>query len=250
MKSRLGFGLLLSLLIATISVEAQFGGLIRKKAGEVVQPKPAPGNDQATPSSALGCDVSGDAMDRLLKGMEAERAAREAALKDFASMKSPAEYQACQAGLAMSPEGQKVFEAMTSMPENASAADAQNAMAKFASDMQALLQKQCGPDPGNTRGEFTRRYEDAKNVGSKTANMTECYAKMEEHAFSFCQLSESEQAKAQNAGLKAPGTGTNVFWVFTAAEAKAYKPRCERLVSLMAALGEQDEQKNAALNGQ
>ena len=248
MKFRLGFGLLLSILMATIGVEAQFGGLIKKKIGEAVGgDKTKPANEQPRPTSALGCDVTGDAMDRLLKGLEAERAARDAALKDLANMTSPAQYQACQAELAMSPEGQKVFEGMTSLPENASAADTQNAMTKFAADMQALLQKQCGPDPNTTRNEFTRKYEDSRNVGSQTANMTDCYAKIEEHAFSFCQLPESEQTKAENGGLKVPGTGTDVFWIFAEDEARAYKPRCERLEAVMAALGEQDEKKQAAL---
>jgi hypothetical protein len=251
MKFHLGFGLLLSILLATIGVEAQFGGLIKKKIGEAVGgDKTKPESEPARPASALGCDVSGDAMDRLLKGMEAERAAREAALKELASAKSPAQYQACQAELAMSPEGQKIFETMASQPENASAADAQKAMATFASEMQALLEKQCGPEPSKTRNEFARKYEDSRNVGSQTANMTDCYAKIEEHAFSFCQLPESEQTKAENGGLKVPGTGTDVFWIFAEDEARAYKPRCERLVSAMAALGEQDEKKQAALESQ
>jgi hypothetical protein len=77
--------------------------------------------------------------------------------------------------------------------------------------------------------------------------MTDCYARIEEHAFSFCQRPEAEQSQAQNGGLRVPGTGTDVFWIFAEDEAKAYKPHCERLVSAMAALGEQDERKQAAL---
>lgn len=251
MKFRLGFALLLSILIATISVEAQFGGLIKKKIGEAVggnTPKPAPESDQGTSGSALGCDVSGDAMDRLLKGMEAEHAAREAALKDFAGTKSPEQYQACQTELLLSPEGQKISEALLSLPENATPVDFQNVMTKVGADMQALTQQKCGPSSNDTRDQVTRKFDDARDIGPQTAKMTECYARIEEHALSFCQLPESEQTKAQNGGLKVPGTGKDVYWVFTVDEAKAYKPRCERLVSLMAALARQDQQKQAALD--
>ncbi len=158
MTRRLGFGLLFGVLIATAAAEAQFGGML-KKAGEAAVKKGAP-QPEAPPaapaapqssSSALGCPVDVAAMDRMLKGMEAERAARDAALKEAASAKTQAQYNACQGELAASPEMQKAMEAMTSLPENATPAQSQAAMEKFATTMSTVMNQKCGPPPSESR---------------------------------------------------------------------------------------------------
>ena len=142
MTRRLGFGLLLGMLVATAAADAQFGNIL-KKAGEAVK-KGAP-EAEAPPAAAqpaasgLGVPVDDAAMDRVLKAMEAERAGREAALKQAASAKTQAQYNACQGELAAGPEMQKAMEAMTSLPENATPAQSQAAMEKFADTMSCLL---------------------------------------------------------------------------------------------------------------
>ncbi len=240
MTRRLGFGLLFGVLIATAAAEAQFGGML-KKAGEAVKketPPPAPTAPQAA-ASTLGCPVDAAAMDRVLKGMEAERAARDAALKG-ASTKTQAQYNACQGELATSPEAGKLLEAMTSLPENATPAQSQAAMEKFAATMSSLLVAKCGPTPSESREQLNRSFTEAAKQGS------DCDARIREHALRFCQLSAVEQASAQNGGVRVPGTGAKIFWVYTEAEARAYAPRCGQLLSLMDALEKQNLQRQAA----
>ena len=223
MTRLLGFGLLLGVLVATTAADAQLGGLI-KRAGEaakkgVPQPDAPPAGPQPA-TSALGCPVDDAAMDRVLKGMEAERAARDAALKEAASAKTQAQYTACQSELAAGPEMQKALEAMTSLPENATAAQSQAAMEKFGATMSTLVNQKCGPDPSEFREQLNRKFTEAGKQGS------DCDARIREHALRFCQLSAAEQASAQNGGVRVPGTGAKIFWVYTEAEARAYAPRC------------------------
>jgi hypothetical protein len=243
MTRRLGFGLLLGVLIATTAADAQFGGLIRK-AGEAVKkgapPPEAPPAAPQTSASALGCPVDDAAMDRLLKGMEAERAARDAALKEAASAKTQAQYGACQSELAAGPEMQKVMESLGSLPDNATPAQSQAAMEKFATAMSSLLTEKCGPPPSEARDQLNRKFTEAGKQAS------DCDGRIREHALRFCQLPAAEQASAQNGGVRVPGTGAKIFWVYTEAEARAYAPRCGQILSLTDALEKQGLQRQAA----
>lgn len=248
MRIRLALGLLLGVLTATAVVDAQLGGLIRRKVEESVKPKPEPTKPEppkpgaASAAPPLGCSVDGDAMDRLLKGLEAERAAREAALKEAAGT-SEAQYSACTGKLATSPEAQKIFGELTSLPENATPAQSQAASDKMAKAMTALLEQQCGPTPAESRDRLNKKFDDAGKVGRETSGLSDCYARLQEHAVRFCELPSAQQTSAQNGGLKVPGTGTGVFWIYTEAEAKAYAPRCGQLQSLMAAIDKQSQQQ-------
>jgi hypothetical protein len=175
-------------------------------------------------------------MDRLLKGLEAQRAERDAALKEAATGKAQAQYDACQQELAVSPEVQKLMETLGSQPENQTAAEATAAMEKFGTAMEALLKGKCGPTPSEVGSRLENRFSAAAKL------LSDCDARIEEHAYRFCQLTPSEQASAQNGGLRVPGTGSNVFWVYTEAEARAYAPRCAPLMSAMDARAAQNRQ--------
>lgn len=243
MRRLLGFGLLLGVLVATTAADAQLGGLIRR-AGEAAkkgapQPEAPPAGPQPA-ASALGCPVDAAALDRVVKGMEAERAARDAALKEAASARTQAQYNACQSELAAGPEMQKAMESLGSLPDNATPAQSQAAMEKFATAMSTLLTEKCGPPPGEARDLLNRKFTEAGKQGS------DCDARIREHALRFCQLSAAEQASAQNGGIRVPGTGAKIFWVYTETEARAYAPRCGQIQSLTDALEKQGLQRQAA----
>jgi hypothetical protein len=48
-RTAIGCAIALSLLVAATGVNAQVGGLLRKKAGEVLKPKPAPTETKPAP---------------------------------------------------------------------------------------------------------------------------------------------------------------------------------------------------------
>lgn len=221
MTPRLGLALLMGMLLTT----AAAGALI-KRAGEVVKPpsptQPQPGGP--VQQSSLGCPVDDAAMDRLLKALEAQRAERDAALKEAAAGKTDAEYDACLVDVALSPEAEKILASFD--PANPGSADAAAV---------ALNRAKCGPPPVEVRKTLEDRYEAAAKL------VSDCDARVEEHAYRFCQLPPAEQAAAQKGGVRVPGFGST-FWVFTEAEAKAYAPRCARLMSLMDARAAQGKQ--------
>jgi hypothetical protein len=256
MRFRLGLGLLLVVVIATASVDAQFGGLIKKKVGEAVggdkgkadTPTPTtPPLSPNPPKSGLDCEVSPDIMDRVLRGLEAERAEREAALQELGEAKKPDDYAACRNDAMLSPEAQRLLEALGTLPDDASPEETRRLMTKAASDTAAFMQERCGIEQGEARATFNQRSRNAQQLGPQTANMTECYGKILEHSERFCMLPPADQDAAENEGLRVPGTGQNVYWVFTAGEAQTYTPNSKRLGSLMTALEQQDQQEAALL---
>jgi hypothetical protein len=231
MTRRLGFGLLVGVLLTTAAADAQLGGLIRRAGGTITKTPPQPGqqpNSSPVSASTLGCAVDDAEMDRLLKALEAQRAERDAALKEAAAAKTRAQHEACMEQVALSPEFDKILASFDP-------AD----MAKADAAAKALIQAKCGPPPD----EVPRQLESRFNAAAKL--LSDCDARIEEHAYRFCQLTPSVQASAENGGLQVPGTGSSVFWVYTGAEAKAYAPRCAQLMSLMDARAAQDRQLEA-----
>jgi hypothetical protein len=231
MTRRLGFGLLVGILITTAAIEAQFGGLL-KGAGETIkkaapQPGQQPGG-KPVPASTLGCPVDDDVLDRLLQALEAQRAARDAALKEAAAAKTEAQYEACLQQVASSPEFDKIL---------ASFDPADIAKAEAAAS--ALSKARCDPTPAEARQQAQSRYDAA------TQPLSECEARIVDSATPFCKLPPSAQASAQKSGLSVPSEDGRSLWVYTAAEARTFAPRCARLTSLLAAKEAQDKQFRA-----
>jgi hypothetical protein len=247
MRVRLGVTLLFAVLVATVGINAQLGGIMRR-AGEAVRgatdPTQKPQSEQNdTSRSRLGCDTSDSAMDRLLKGMEAERAFREAALKQALSAGTQAQYQACTAQVASSPEYLDILMSLGNLPENVSTEEMMKASQKMAADMQALAVKKCGADPSAAVQQLNQQFNEP--IGQKESGLGDCHDRLIEHMEAFCRLPDAQQTSATSNGLAAPGSGAGVFWIFTAAEANAYKPRCARFLQLTAELDKQVEQQDA-----
>jgi hypothetical protein len=254
MRNRFAIGLLLSALCASTAVHAQFG-IPRVRVPKIpgadkikpsTPPPPStPSPEQPSASGRLGCDVNDAVMDKLLKQMDAERAERDAALKDAASAKSPVQFEQCRMEQSRSPEGLQIAQKLGDLPDNASPDETQRAMMKSGEEMQALVARKCGGDPYEARDNLNKRFDAAAQRGREADR---CYPTVQEHAIAFCNLPESDQAAAVNDGISTPGSGSNIFWVFTAAEAQAYKPRCSQILAAEAALDQQNVQKKALLD--
>jgi hypothetical protein len=97
----------------------------------------------------------------------------------------------------------------------------------------SAVKKKCGTDPilQWTPGDRSRMIEQIAQNAAKTAGMDDqCYSNLKEFAAFFCSLPDAQQQKAMQDGLKIPGTGKDIFWVFTPEHARALKPRCSKLV--------------------
>lgn len=268
---------------------AQLGGLIKKKVSDAVKqaPKkketPQPATQPETTPQAMAPSrpggfprISGDALiitpamlERLTRGMDAELAMQKDFEKELARYPTLSQYEDCKAKVAMSPEGQKVMNAMSTVPENATPEQFQAIMVKMGADMEALTKKGCPLDPHDwndykrsermreIRGKAAQRARLAKPVASSPTSQETPrlalrfevapdepwswaaadtiadtlvtitgepglseheYSVMIERLVKFCEIRKSVDTKPKSGGLQYPGTGRNIFWVWTEEE--------------------------------
>ena len=232
--------LLFVVIAAPARVPAQGLGGLAKKAGEAAknannkkdkaQDKSAekPAEQQAT-----RCDVSDDAYDRLLKGMQAELDGLKKLGEDFTAAKTGSNtYQQCTMQYGQTEEYQKIVN-KPPPSKNMSTEQLMKWMQDKTTGADSAMAKKCGQDPIRswTNGDRSRMIEQIVQNAAKTAGMDDqCYANLKEFAGFFCSLPEATQQKATQEGLKIPGTGKDIYWVFTPEHARALKPRCGKLI--------------------
>ena len=216
------------------------GGLV-KKAGEAAknannkkdkaQEKSA---EKPAAPPATRCDVSDDAYDRLLKGMQAELDGLKKMGDDFAAAKTGSNtYQQCTMQYGQSEEYQKIVN-KPPPSQNMSAEQMIKWMQERTTGADSALAKKCGKDPIRswTNGDRNSMIEQIAQNAAKTAGMDDqCYSNLKEFAGFFCSLPEATQQKATQEGLKVPGSGKDIYWVFTPEHARALKPRCSKLMN-------------------
>ncbi len=91
--------------------------------------------------------ISPQVLAAFAKGLRTEIALREAFRKELAAMKTPAQYQQCEAAAASSPERLKLAQSMMNMPADVQPDEVQRRFATIATVVEALTLKACGPDP-------------------------------------------------------------------------------------------------------
>lgn len=227
-------------LFAITPAHAQLGGLRRaaQRAAQGAAGTQAPAATQQTqaPASAASRVNTGDVLeltapvlDRFERGLAAEQVDRaQLAQQLAAAVKTPEQYQQCSTQWVMSPAGQAAMQKLSA----ASTGD-QNAAIAAANEMKAALARVCGLDPS----ERSRMQSDAQGhataagvtAGGFTARE---YAVIKERVVPFCR---AQDAAAGEGDVRLPGRGTNVYFVYTPAEAAALRTRCGALMQALAA---------------
>jgi hypothetical protein len=88
-------------------------------------------------------------------------------------------------------------------------------------------QQKCGPRPTYPE----QSPQAAREQALKSQQLTERqYSVLEERVVFFCR---SEQASRSDGAVQVPGDGRNIFWVYSASEVEAIKPRCGELLPLL-----------------
>ena len=265
-KTRLVVSLLLALAVLPTAsrLDAQIGGLIKKKVGETVKggdkkDQPAASNTVATDESKLPRKLTEVVLASFRKGLEVERDQRQATVKLLGTVKTREQYNSCQQTLAAGPEMQKIMMSVGTLPENATAEQTQKATQKMYADMTKLLTDKCGEDPSKYN-DFWRRQqmEAAELAGIKTfsdgigassgnggpflsfdeqpADDADLYRLLKEWIPIFCNLSKEAQQKAADNGVAVPGSGKGIAYVYTAFEAKLLMPLCAEIMRLLSAV--------------
>jgi hypothetical protein len=214
--------------------------------------------------------------------MDAELAMQKDFQKELAKYPTQKQYEDCKARVATTPEGQKIMNAMSTVPDNASTEQLQAVIQKIGTEMEALQKKQCPLDPYDWND--SRRSERMREIRTKAAararltkpvaqsatpdgtarlalrfevaleeawmlagvdtiqdtliritgvpggttddsvipgepGLTEHeYSVMIERLVKFCEIKKSVDTRPKSGGLKYPGSGSGIFWVWTEEE--------------------------------
>jgi hypothetical protein len=209
-------------------------------------------------------EITQPAFDAVIRGLNAELKLQDAFRLVLAKYPTPQEYEACKAHAAQTPEGAKIMSEFTNMPENVSAEEAQRRMQAMSTGMEALMKKQCPNDPDDWNP-YKRKQKleaiheqaaEAAGMAASTASLPDdkgsfIRAGFEGEPFIFrggrlafltgrqydilgeriergCTLTERPPG-----GVKVPGIGNNVYWVFTGGELGVLTPaNCARYSDL------------------
>jgi len=218
-------------IVAATALQAQSPTQAPKK------PKPH-GSGWASPaegSSRYGgevVEITPEVLDRFVKALAAEEAARKAIAAKQAQVKPAQEYAECKNSLMTSPEGMKLLEiynaAITAKPDDLAAM--QKAASELTMKMGALTEKACGPDPSVATTPVGDQLREAEAAGAKAQGFTaRQFAILKERAVPLC-LSDPTAVGAN--GLKLPGQG-NASFIYTKDEVEALRPRCEEFLKLL-----------------
>ncbi|HKP74980.1 MAG TPA: hypothetical protein VJT67_05520, partial [Longimicrobiaceae bacterium] len=187
---------------------------------------------QAQPSAASRVntgdvlELTEPVLDRFARALAAESADRAQLAQRLAALKTPEQYSQCAMQWMMSPAGQAATNKLS-----ANAADQSAAMAA-ANEMKAAMERVCGTDPGE-RGRMQNDAQGHAEQAALTAggfNPRE-YGMIKERVVPFCRAAANA---ASEGDVRLPGSGHNVFWVYTPAEAAALRVRCGALMQALA----------------
>lgn len=253
------FGLLLAALVALAPcrAEAQLGGL-KKKLKATVK-----GNDQSAAAKKAdpgGPRFGGDlieitepVLDGFIRGVRTEVALQKEFRDLLAKYPTQEQYQACKLQAAQSDEAQKLAMAVLNLPENTSAAEFQRITTKAATDLEAIQKKRCPLDPNEWDGsKRTKRLEEIQLKAVEAAGSISpsdasaplaagplsvgAYALLKERIVAFCMSKLDPKADFSVTPVQVPGSGTNIYFVYTSAEAKLLQAKCSMLMGVMSAL--------------
>ncbi len=205
-------------------------------------------------------EITGPVLAGFMKGIDTEIALLYEFGKLLATYKGPEEYGICQAQMGASPEGMKIAAQFASLPENATMEQMQRVTEKMGREFAALSLKVCGPDPADWHD--VKRREKIEEIQTKAAAAADpvgsfdadpaggpaaiddpadhdreperrlsllAFLIMKERIDAYCNALAAGTIQAGQ-GVKFPGNGKDVFWVYTDAEAMVIAPQCPDLM--------------------
>jgi hypothetical protein len=204
--------------------------------------------------------ITNTLLDGLKVGVNTELRLRKEFQQLLASYKTPEQYDACQAEVGMSEEGQKIMSQMTTLKDPVKPEDLQRVIEKMDVEMKALLKNKCGDDirfvwPEGKQSEKLAEIEvkaaeavdpsaeppgpdlDGSSVGAGEPFAAGIdiwsYRVLKERIPPFCIAYEKGAIKLDGNPVSIPGHGTRVFWVYSAQEAAFLAPRCKEFMALL-----------------
>lgn len=202
-------------------------------------------------------EITAPVIGGFMNGLDVEITLLAEFAQELVTYRAPGDYRRCHGRVASSPEFQKIQAQPATWPDNATPEELQRLSDKMAADMVAYVRKQCGGDILNEWPEHKRR-ERIEEIQRKAAVAAgpvmaapgprprgpkaldevvdywmeqgaglsvEAYLIMKERVEAYCKALNDGVIKAGEA-VKFPGTGKDIYWVYTEEEAKAIAPLC------------------------
>ncbi len=246
-KMRLVCGLLLMFALAEDAHGQRVGGLIKKKVEQATKPKEAEATkDAAQEASLFSFEPNAEAMASYKRGLDVEIKSRNEYRGRLAKLKTVEEYGMCQQATMTSPDAIKVAEElMARMGKAKTPEDYQEIVAFQDESYKAMALKACGEDPKLLIQEQSEVFAKAQAAAAQEAgtgwkgkaprtdgsNLRD-YRVMKELIAKYCSLPADMRQDAEKNGVKVPGTGSNIYWVFPLWFAQWVGPDCEDLTRL------------------
>ena len=239
------FSLLVLQALSADPAQAGWGDALKQKASKALKTeKPKSEGETGPVKSRMSPEVTAEALARFQRGLEVESAEREKAKKFLATLPKPEARKKCTEQVATSGDAQKILQDYTDAASAGKAEDIPKHMERMSHRMDSLVTAKCGPDPGKYNASQMER--DALAKGSDTAALgdDDAYYRWKEWVVEFCRYLEKLQkqpdapqqlAKMKDEGLRIPGSGTGVYFVYSASEVALLLDLCPKLKPLIEA---------------
>lgn len=250
-KMRLVCGLILMFALVEGTQAQSVGGLIKKKVDQAkAKTAPAANAKEAEQEPSLfPFQPNAEAMASYKRGLDVEIAGRNEYRDRLAKLKTVEEYETCETASLTSPDGIKFAEEVVSRMEKAKTPEDYAKLSDWqVESYKAIAVKLCGEDPRPVGSEQGTVFAKAAEAGAKEAgkgwtspsqneggNLRD-YRLMKELVAKYCSLPADTRQDAEKNGIKVPGTGANIFWVFPLSFTQWVGPECENLTKLQATL--------------
>lgn len=248
-------------LLAPQTVEAQLGGLIKKKVKEAIKPpetkEPAPQPAGTASNAASTAEppahprvpgtrallLSKEMLARVRNGLDAEAAMLRDLDKQIAAYPSPEKIQACKIKASETPEGQRLMNPGNFLKAGMTPEQTQAAMMKMTTESDAYYKKECPWDEnkwsdynrGKAREEIRTKAAAYALPAARAPADTQVtvippeglagialtegdFGELIERILKYCELKETMDVSPKTGGIKVPGVGQDIYWVYTESE--------------------------------
>ena len=249
-RSRIPMLLLACVLaLAATPALAGWGDALKKEADKAIkhEKKPAANAETGAVQSRIEPKVTPETLAKFRASLQLEIAERDRVTKFMATVKTGEAYEKCKNDWMLSPDGQKVSQKYADAMQGAtSQAEVQKKVEVIGKEIEKALEQHCGPDPNHYNQGWANQ-EIRAAIGKASDQFTTddyAYATWKEWITEFCKYVEAlkkqpdaaqKLAKIKDEGLRIPGSGAGIYYVYTASEANALLEKCESLMPLIEA---------------
>jgi len=223
---------------------------LKKEANKAVkgEKKPASSMDNTGPvtQSRLEVPPTPELFDKFKASLQLEIDERARITKTLKGVKPADEYNKCKQDYMLSAEGQKFSQKYVDGMKDKSPDEIQKHIESLGKEMEAAIEKSCGLDPG-TYNDGWARQQTREALGKASDQFQKddyAYQTWKEWITEFCNYvgelkkkpdAAKQLAKIKDEGLRIPGSGAGIYYVYTASEANMLLERCDSLMPMIQA---------------